>query len=169
MSISDNDIDAMSMELENSIPKRLPAIHLAIHSSVQADYCNPIILANEIKRCKKVEAAKVKFANIRGNIIVIATDDKITHDLLSSPWPEGAFQRGVFVRQRRDLSTTSILIRHVDVSIDAASQDIADQLAQQGISEVSRIFRRSDNSPTNILKGKIASKINLTTILSAGS
>lgn len=73
----------------------LPAIKFRIAGTVIKEYgTNSYKLKNEITRCKGANLA-IKFANIKGNLVIIATDDQETHETLSADWPENAFTHGI--------------------------------------------------------------------------
>ena len=74
----------ISQEEEETNQERLRAVKLLIRNKVVPQYAAPRALFNEITRCKKIDQSKIKFANLKGCILTIATDDKETHNELTS-------------------------------------------------------------------------------------
>ena len=146
-------------ELQKEVTRKLPAIKFSINKSIMNQYQSPQSLANEIKRCKeKVNFDLIKFANIKDNIIMIATDDKPTFDLLSSNWSQNAFSSGIKFITKESIKQYRILIKgvHEDVEIDSAA--IIEQLKNQGIMNATRIIKRGQNLPTSLVKAEAISK-----------
>ena len=84
--MSTDDMETHAMELESSVPKRLPPIRITIHPSVTSDF-HSISISEELHRCKKVKGEFIKHVSFNKNSITIATDDQNTH---SSYLPLGA-------------------------------------------------------------------------------
>jgi len=83
----------------------LPAIRLRISGQVIKDFENPTNRIKEIKKCfpdKQLAIKFMEFAKFDPKIIIIATDDKYTHDILNNAdkWPETAFKRGIQIKTK---------------------------------------------------------------------
>ena len=74
----------------------LPAIKIHLSSSQVSKFNNSHTIGREILRCKTIPNPKlIKFASIKNQTLLIATDDTETHAILSQPWRNDAFQDGV--------------------------------------------------------------------------
>ena len=128
--------------------KRLAAIKLRIQPNMITKYCNPILIQNELLRCKpNIQPNLIKLANLRGNTIVIATDDKDTHDILSQEWPKDAFDQGFNKIPPKDQQMVTIIIRgfHQSIAID---DFVLSEFTKQGLIEPQRIISKRTNAPT---------------------
>jgi hypothetical protein len=80
----------------NDNKERLSAIKFTISPALAKDFANPIKLTREVIRCHPAISAKaIKFASIRKNCIIIATDDNEAHTALNGSWPQDAFNYGI--------------------------------------------------------------------------
>ena len=131
--------------------ERLNAVKILIRHSVVPQFSHPRALLKEIIRCKKVSPVNIKFANLKGCMIIIATDDPQTHEELSSQWPADAFIQGViFATPRKDMQA-KIVIRGFPMQADLEQEDIED-LMSQGIVNPTKLFNNKTSQWTNILK-----------------
>lgn len=137
----------------NSDIERLTAIKFFISEASVEQYKNPINLQKEIKRCKlSKEPLMIKFAELKKNIVVIATDCKETHDILTEEWPKDAFGKGVrFLKKFNKNTTRNIIIKGIHREIDVEDQEIINQLKEQGIVNAKRIINK-DNERTTVAK-----------------
>jgi hypothetical protein len=146
---------------------RLPAVKILIRHSVVPQYTAPRALLNEIMRCKKINPAKIKFANLKGCIITIATDDKDTHQELTREWCQDAFTEGtIFATPRKELQST-IVIKGFPFQADLETEDIED-LQQQGIIDPIKVFNKKTQQYTSLLKAKTSNQMSLEAALKNG-
>lgn len=137
--------------LDADIVERLPAYKFTINQHVASQFQNPVALKAEIIRAKPVLNFKlIKFIDIKNNLITIVTDDKTTHEQLSSTWTPCSFINGIRHKPPNQKKTYKIVIKGVHTDIDLDS--VAEELKTQGIFNPERILRRSDKTPTTIVK-----------------
>jgi hypothetical protein len=148
----------------------LPAIKFKVHHSQVATYSNPANLAKEISKCQGKYSLKIKFASIRGNVVTIATDDKVSHELLSKEWPSDAFGKGIIFLNKDNAIPKNfrIIIRGVHRDINLDEEEVATQLREQGITEAKRILARGNLAPTNLVIGQVTSKESLNKLINSG-
>jgi hypothetical protein len=90
-----NNYASLTTFLKNvTTTTKLPAIKLKISNQVSGFYKNRILLAKEISRCKPKASNYIKFASLKDDFILIATDNELAYQYLISDWPENAFQHG---------------------------------------------------------------------------
>ena len=145
---------------------RIPAIKFTISKNVQKSYQNPSVTKAEILKHKSIDIKKIKFINVQENLIIIVTDDQNTYNLLKQDWPSDAFTNGIRFKDSISTEKINIVIKGVHTEIDLNEEEIKNELQEQGISNAERIFRRSDNAPTTIVKAQVQTKSILNSILS---
>ena len=153
------DESMLSTKETTQVPstQRLPAINLVIDRQEALVYSrNPMLLKQEITRCQG-EQIKVKFAYVKNDRIIIATDDEATHTRLSSPWPKDAFKKGVSFPQSKTNKPHYFLIKGIDKEIDIDDTHFFSNLKQQGISSVERLLNRTKQK-TSIIRVTIENK-----------
>ena len=73
--------------------------------------------------------------SLKGNLIIIATDDQATFYLLNLNWLNDSFLKGIRMldknHQNKNLNKT-LIIKGVHPTVDINDQEIADQLKEQG-------------------------------------
>lgn len=118
----------------------------------------PALLANEIKRCKNsIKFELIKFANIKDNIVTIATDDQETYNLLNQDWKPDAFLLGIkFLRDQKP-KTFTMIIKGVHESVNLSEKSVIDQLKIQGLINAKRIIRKN-NTQTTLVKADATNK-----------
>ena len=141
---------------ESNTQHRLPTVKLRISRLVLEDFMNPFELANEINRCKKLEKTEmvIKFAYIifTKAIVIIATDDQATYDLLCEDWPKDAFIKGASVlnHSKDTINETEnnfkLVLRNIHLGINIEDPLVVDQLGQQGIFNAVRKISREGKS-----------------------
>ena len=145
----------------------LPAIKIHLSSSQVSKFNNSHTIGREILRCKTIPNPKlIKFASIKNQTLLIATDDTETHGILSQPWRNDAFQDGVNFKEAKN-SPIRILIRGVDLGIDFKEQDLLEQLSEQGVFDPVRKTSRS-NGPSRIVSAHTPNKESLVLLLKEG-
>jgi hypothetical protein len=136
---------------------KIPAIKFLIDPQVSYQFQNQITLASEISRCKP-NATAIKFANIKDNVVLIATDDSQTYSYLTSSWPDDAFVKGVKVlpvkiqQQQFEVILKGV---HPTVPID---DYLINSLQNQGLQSPKRIINRNTNQPTYLIKASAIDK-----------
>ncbi len=148
----------------NKKSERPPAIKIRISQIHKKDFNSCMKVFNEITRCFKSYKLVIKFAEYarwNENILVIATDDIHTYNLISKQdkWPSNAFGRGIQIYQPRQLQTKeptntefSFSIKGVDTSIqfedtkNSETQTILSQLKHQGITKAQRSYNKQKNN-----------------------
>ena len=142
--------------------KKLPAIKFKINHQVVKKFSNPLTLSNEIIKHKgSIDMKKIKFASIsNGNMVVIATDDKATHDILSMEWPTTAFDSGVYKVPPRKEVPVNILIKGVSTEISIS--ELNQILGPQNLVNISRVTKTDKDTkqqhPTKLLKASVERK-----------
>ena len=88
----------------------------------------------------------IKFASLKGNLLIIATDDAASHAKLSGDWPADAFTKGVkpIAKQAKD-TPRHIIIKGVELSIAMHDDYVLTQLRDQHA--ISPAGISSQNSP----------------------
>jgi hypothetical protein len=151
---TNNSIDSTNQE--SAI---LPAIKFRIAAEIASLFHNQMEITKEINRCQPlINKKKIKFASIRDNLIIIATDDKSTHSMLTKSWPTDAFKKGIRPIQKIASSTTSkpkqIIIKGVHKQINIDDEEIQAQLAEQGLNNSKRIISKN-NETTTLIKAEV--------------
>jgi len=144
-------------ELPNKV-SRIPATKFSINKNNMKQFEAPALLANEIKRCKNsIKFELIKFANIKDNIVTIATDDQETYNLLNQDWKPDAFLLGIkFLRDQKP-KTFTMIIKGVHESVNLSEKSVIDQLKIQGLINAKRIIRK-DNTQTTLVKAVATNK-----------
>ena len=139
------------------ISKKIPAIKFKIAADISDKFKNQLELTKEINRCHQhLNKKAIKFVSIRDNLIIIATDDQATFDLLNSNWPKDAFIKGIRMLNKKtgnNNTTKTIIIKGVHSNIDINDKEIADQLKEQGLVNITRIVSKSQQV-TTLLKAE---------------
>jgi len=82
---------------ESNKTHELDAVKLRISKVVINEFLNPYSLLKEIRRCKQDDeyTLQIKFADINRvkGVVLIATDDTKTHNILSQDWPPTASKK----------------------------------------------------------------------------
>ncbi len=156
----------------DKIQSRIPAIKFTIAHEVATKYQNQIELTNEINRCHQhINRKLIKFASIRENLVIIATDDQRTYDQLSKTWPTDAFTKGIRFRQQKESTTQErpkqIIIKGVHKQINIEEPEILEQLKEQGLINPKRISNKS-NEATTLLKAEVSTVQKFDSIISNG-
>ena len=146
---------------------KLPAVKLILGGHVLDKFRNPYTLRNEIARCKTIDLTKVKFAQFTQTspMLVIATDDKTTHQELTKPWPLDAFISGVKFHKPREPATIHATAHSIPVEIDINSDEVAQELSQQGVIAATRRINGKTQAPTEFVSIIVKSKVALQTLL----
>ena len=142
--------------LNKNNSKKIPAIKFRISADISDKFKNQLELTKEINRCHQhLDKKAIKFVSLKGNLIIITTDDQATFDLLNSNWPNDALLKGIRMLdknyQNKNLKT--LIIKGVHPTVDINDQEIADQLKKQGLINVSRIMSKSKQA-TSLLKAE---------------
>ena len=147
---------------------KLPAVKLILGGHVLDKFRNPYTLKNEIARCKTIDLSKVKFAQFMhaSPMLVIATDDKTTHQELMKPWPLDAFSAGVKFHKPRESATIHATAHSIPVEIDINSEEVAQELMHQGVISATRRINGKTQAPTEFVSLIVKSKDALQTLLS---
>ena len=149
-----NDADDIEVSMTED---RLPAIKLKIKDV--SKYTNPINLQKEIMRCKpNINSQQIKLAKLNKNILIIATDDPATHQILKEAWPTDAFTHGITQSDPKATPLDKIVIKGVDPSIQI--EEINKQLTDQHLNNPFRVYKNGNNqTPTTIIKATIDKKL----------
>jgi hypothetical protein len=91
---------SLSIEAETTLNK-LPAVKLKLERAIVKSYSNPAKYSKEIFEHKTINKDLIKFISLKDDILMIATDDKDTHDELIRPWPLDAFGSRMILLQNR--------------------------------------------------------------------
>ena len=120
----------------------LAAIKLHISNAVADSYSSTVAIAKEIDRCMSGKL-NIKFASLKGNLLIIATDDAASHAKLSGDWPADAFTKGVkpIVKQAKDTARL-IIIKGVELSIALDDDYVLSQLRDQHALSPTRIINK---------------------------
>ena len=144
----------------------IPAFKFTISKHVAANYQNPVALKREIIRAKPVINFKsIKFISIKNNLVIIATDDKNTHEQLTNSWPPDSFTNGI-TRTDNVIKPLEIVIKGVHQEIDLSDNDIKQELADQGIASFQRIKKRTDGSNSSIVKATVKDRLTYDRVIS---
>lgn len=135
----------------------IPAFKFTIKHSHVTKYSSPIELKAEILKHKQVNFDKIKFLDIKSNLIIIATDDKPTHDCLNSEWPANAFTGGIRIRSPGSSNSLNIVMVGVHTDIDPSNESINNCFKDYGLTQVSRPTKKNGQL-SSILKAKAKSK-----------
>lgn len=167
-----SSVNALSMNSQSSVSNQpppqiipdvgakqnaIPAFKFTINHSQVSKYSSPKELKSEILKNKKVNFEKIKFFDIKINLIIIATDDLKTYQTLNTEWPADAFSNGIRIRSPETNTSLNIVIIGVHKDIDVSEPSIKSELEQYGITKVTRPNKR-DGQPSSILKAKAKSK-----------
>ena len=116
--------------LKKNNTQKIPAIKFKIAADISDKFKNQVELTKEINRCHQhLNKRAIKFVSLKGNLIIIATDDQDTYDLLSSNWPNDAFLKGIRMLEKNvqnKSSNKTLIIKGVHPSIDINDQEIAE-------------------------------------------
>jgi hypothetical protein len=142
---------AQEVDPNNVKSVELDAIKLRISKTVIADFENPYTLQKEIRRCKQPcdFLLNIKFADINRTkaIVIIATDDQATHDLLSKEWPKNAFHKGAFIIKKNETKPQPelhpLIIRKVHRDIEIESWEATSDLEKAGLRNAKRIYNKN--------------------------
>ena len=130
---------------QQSPSKQLPAIKIQLNADATANFSSPIAVAKEIDRCMKA-TLNIKFAQLKGSILIIATDDPLSHHQLSSDWPKDAFIHGITpINKQRPFIPKTVYIRGVDQGTDINDTYLTKSLTDQGYNNLTRIFNSEMN------------------------
>ena len=146
--------------------KRFTPIRLFIHSTVSKNYQQISDLPNEIKRCFPNQNLTIEFAYIQDRKVTIVTNDQATHSLLSGPWPEDAFSKGITPSVSKELKNYKIILLGLPISLDLST--ITKELNDQGINKTERLISRSNNTPTSIVNAETTGSENYKKLLTDG-
>ena len=168
--LNETEMDADDLEEPNDT--RLSAIKLKIDPEKALFYSkNPMKLSNEILKVKgKGQNLKIKFASFsktHPSTIIIATDDKETHRVLSSEWPADAFGCGatLIIKQQRTKSY-SLILKGIDKEMKLISSSLFN-FENQGIIKAERIENKS-KQPTSIVRLTFSSELHYNSALANG-
>ena len=144
---------------------KLAAIKFYINGSDSTHFKKPIKLQQEITRCFSGVDLNIKFANLKGNLLKIATDDQVTHEHLSDEWPEDAFNAGItkFIKKSDKIFKISF---ELDIKVEL-DNDILSALKDQNINDPIRIKNRSTGELTPFISATVSGQ-NYDKILSQG-
>jgi hypothetical protein len=149
---------------------RLPAIKFTISPTVASEFANPIKLSREVLRCfPSIQSGAIKFATIRKNFILIATDNKEAHQTLSGTWPPDAFTHGIR-KSGHSERRQKVIVRGVHRELAIDDPEISNQLAGQGLLGATRIVSNRSGSAmtTSIITGFVQGKSALNMLLARG-
>ena len=146
----------------------LAAIKLQISNAVADIYSSTVAIAKEIDRCMGGKL-NIKFASLKGNLLIIATDDAASHAKLSADWPADAFTKGVkpLVKPFKDAPRV-IIIKGVESSIAMDDDYVLSQLRDQHALSPVRIINKKTGQPTSLVKVTVANASALKKILDNG-
>ena len=134
------------------ITPKLPAIKFFISLQAVEAYKSPVAVAKEIEKCMGTNL-EIKFASLKGNLLIIATDDKVTHQKLHGIWPDNAFTFGLKPLTKQNEETPKpIIIRGVDPSVDMNDTYVVEQLRFAGLNFNKRLFNTKTNKETSVIK-----------------
>ena len=118
-----------------------------------ANFQSPILLRREIAKNKpQLDFRKIKFISIKENLIIIATDDKQTFNILETEWPKDAFEKGIIRRNSAPNNRFDLIIKGVHQDIDLDDKEILDELSEIGLFNPVRLTKKSDKTPSTIVK-----------------
>ena len=124
----------MNPTSSNSPTSRLPAIRLKIGQHVVDSFLDPIKLKNEIIWNKQVDIKNIKLAKlIQGtNVILIATDDQGTYDILNTNWSNDAFIAGVTLLSKAPSTSIpySLTVSGIHKTVDLESEEVKKELSK---------------------------------------
>jgi hypothetical protein len=105
-------------------------------------------VAKEIIRVfPNLDRQSIKFAKLSVDNLIIATDNKATHNTLSGPWPADAFNGGLKQAASKKTKPFELIIKNVDLS-----EDLHEHFKMQGIQPCSRIINAKSKKPTSLVK-----------------
>ena len=142
---------------KTNIDEKLPAIKLFISARVVDKFKSPVALAKEIDRCMSGKQ-KIKFASLKGTLLIIATDDNPTYSKLSGDWPADAFIHGIkpFIKQLKD-TPRQITVLGVDLNTDLSDEYVRIQLSEQQLTNPARTINKKTGKATTFVKMQAAS------------
>ena len=143
---------AKALNPTNSNMTKLPAIKFFISLRAVEAFKSPVAIAKEIEKCMGTNL-KIKFASLKGNLLIIATDDKVSHQKLQEIWPDNAFMFGLkpINKQNEDIPRP-VIIHGVDPSVDMNDVYVVEQLRSVGLNFNKRIFNSKTNLETSVIK-----------------
>ena len=155
-------------ELITTEDKVLPAIKLTISDTVTSSYSSSVAIAKEIDRCMGSKL-NIKFASLKGNLLIIATDDQVTHARLTTTWPSDAFSKGVrpVIKPPKDMVRTAI-IQGVEKSVSLDDEYVLQQLNDQHATNPTRIFNHKTSKLTSLIKIAVTDQASYKKMLASG-
>ena len=130
--IAGRKLKASAEQIPRQRTHAIPAVKMLLNSTQSQRYLNQILLFKELTRCfPTLDTNLVKFATIKDRMLIIATDDKSTHQLLTSEWPTDALSTGVkkpLTKEERANREVKVIIRNVHPEIDVNDADLVSQL-----------------------------------------
>lgn len=164
------EVKSKKDKIKEKIANQLAAIRIRISEQTKSQFNNPIKIKNEIQRCftSKFNTFKIKFmefAKYDQNVLVIATDDKDTHDTLNNKqnWPNDAFIRGIQLKTRTsnnsptgrshgDQVTYYNFSIIVNTDIDIGSTEVVNELERLGFCKGVRTIKKTNYEPTAFVR-----------------
>jgi ribosomal protein L12E/L44/L45/RPP1/RPP2 len=146
---------------------QLPAIRLRLSEQTLKEFQNPIKRQSELKKCfpkKHLVIKFMEFAKFDPKILLIATDDQETHDLLNdeNKWPKDAFNRGIQLKTKGNTppagNSHGDKVITYNFSIRMPSQiEIEDNAVQRefielGFNKAVRTIKKLDNTPSSFVR-----------------
>ena len=149
---------------------RLAAIRIRISDSAKPQFTNQKQVVNEIKRCfpdsfNNFHIKFIEYAKYDNNILLIATDDKATHDKLNDKhnWRDDAFSRGVQIKTKLSnnpptgrshggsVTYYNFSVR-ISTDIDVEDAEAISELKDHGFDKAVRTIKKSTNEPTSFVR-----------------
>lgn len=167
-----NDTEMDADDIQEPKDTRLSAIKLKIDDEKALFYSkNPMKLSNEILKIKgKGQNLKIKFSSFsktHPSTIIIATDDKDTHKVLSSEWPADAFGCGAtLITKQQKTKSFSLIVKGIDKDTKLISSSLFN-FENQGIIKAERIENKS-KQPTSIVRLTFSSEVHYNSALANG-
>ena len=147
----------------NNNRNKLPAIKIMISQICIAQFVNCVQIQKEIKRCFNTTKLIIKFAEIakyNKRILVIATDDELTHNQLKNRdnWPNDAFGKGIKIVEKnsplgnsqRGQVTFEFSISKVP--LDISTHDLLNEIKPLGFNKVVRTIKKENNTPSHFIR-----------------
>jgi hypothetical protein len=147
----------------------LSAVRIRLSEQVIKEFENPIKRQAEIKKSfpnKNLVIKFAEFAKFDPKILLIATDDQETHELLSDPnkWPKTAFNRGIQIKTkgsapptgnshggRATPQTFSFSIR-MTREIEIEDSKVQEDFKELGFFTAIRTIKKLDSSPSAFVR-----------------
>ena len=163
-------------KLQEKKRNQLPAIRVRISQQAKPQFNNPIKVKCELERCfpsnfNTFEIKFIEYAKYDERILVIATDDKKTHDILNKQvnWPNNAFNRGVKLQLKSkdqapagrshgaQVTYYNFSIR-IETEIDIENTSVKEEFKKLGFCKAVRTIKKLDNTPTTFVRLTTTSK-----------